>query len=207
MRKVFSCAVLLFVPVLIFGQSLFERYEPMLTQPRSYDCYRTVDRIKIDGKLKEDSWSRASSSEPFVDISGYDFEAPCKQTTVKMLWDDEYLYIAAVLEEDNIVARLSQRDTIIYHDNDFEVFIDPDCDGVNYFEIENNAKGTIMDLMLDKAYRSGGSFFLPWNCEGLQLAVSHDGTLNKTQDVDRSWTVEMAIPLTSSTCHPKIIFK
>ena len=52
-----------------------------------------------------------------------------------MLWDDEYLYVGAVLQEEDIKARLTQRDTIIYYDNDFEVFIDPDSDGHNYFEI------------------------------------------------------------------------
>lgn len=57
-----------------------------------------------------------------------------------MLWDDNYLYVGAVLLEDDIKAKLSQRDTIIYYDNDFEVFLDPDGDGQNYFEIETNAK-------------------------------------------------------------------
>ena len=39
-----------------------------------------------------------------------------------MLWDDNYLYVGAVLQEDDIKAKLSQQDTIIYYDNDFEVF-------------------------------------------------------------------------------------
>ena len=64
--------------------------------------------------------------------------------------DDEYLYIGAMLQQDDIKARLTQRDTIIYYDNDFEVFIDPDWDGHNYFEIETNARGVIFDLMLDR---------------------------------------------------------
>ncbi len=98
------------------------------------------------------------------------------------------------MEEPNIVAHLTQRDTIIYHDNDFEVFLDPTGDGQNYFEIENNARGVVFDLMLDRAYRSGGNFHVQWDCPGLKLAVSHDGTLNKPKDKDRSWTVEMAIP-------------
>lgn len=86
-----------------------------------------------------------------------------------MLWDDEYLYIGAMLQEDDIKARLTQRDTIIYYDNDFEVFIDPDWDGHNYFEIETNARGVIFDLMLDRPYRSGGNFMVQWDCPGLKL--------------------------------------
>lgn len=182
-----------------FAQSLFERYKAVLTEPRSYDCFRTVDKITIDGKLDESSWKRAQSSETFVDIRGEGYPVPSKTTTVKMTWDDDNLYIAATLIEDNIVANLTQRDTIIYYDNDFEVFIDPDGDGIRYFEIENNARGVIFDLMLEKPYRSNGSFFIPWNCEGLQLAVGLNGTLNKEDDVDNSWTVEMAIPFDALT--------
>ena len=170
------------------------KFARQLTTPRSYVCYRTADKMKIDGKLNEAAWQKAAETASFVDISGEDFPKPKYDTKARMLWDDEYLYVAAVLEEPNIVANLTQRDTIIYHDNDFEVFIDPDGDGQNYFEIENNARGVIFDLMLDRPYRSGGNFMIQWDCPGLKLAVSRDGTLNKQTDTDRSWTVEMAIP-------------
>lgn len=181
------------------AQPLFERYGDVLTVSRSYNCFRTEEPIRIDGRLHETSWQRAVSSEAFVDIRGEAWPAPAKRTVVKMLWDDAHLYIGAELEEDDIVAKLTQRDTIIYHDNDFEVFLDPDGDGQHYFEIENNARGVIFDLMLDKPYRSGGNFFIPWNCQGLRLAVHHDGTLNRSKDRDRRWFVEMAIPFEALT--------
>ena len=173
---------------------LLEKYSRHLTTPRHYVCYRTTEKMKIDGKLNEKAWAKAAATDSFVDISGEGFPTPKYDTKARMLWDDDYLYIAAVLEEPDITAHLTQRDTIIYHDNDFEVFIDPDGDGQNYFEIENNARGVVFDLMLDRAYRSGGNFHVQWDCPGLRLAVSHDGTLNKHSDKDRSWTVEMAIP-------------
>lgn len=178
----------------IEAQNLFKKYERFLTEPRSYVCYRAEGKIKIDGKLTEPTWQKAESTAPFVDISGEGFPTPKYETTAKMVWDDEYLYVGAVLREDDIKARLTQRDTIIYYDNDFEVFIDPDGDGHNYFEIENNARGVIFDLMLDKPYRSGGNFMVQWDCPGLKLAVHLDGTLNKSKDKDRYWSVEMAIP-------------
>lgn len=178
---------------------LFERYAAQLTTPRTYDCFRTTERMRIDGRLDEKAWQRAAPSEAFVDIRGEGWPEPVKRTTVRMLWDDENLYIGAELEEDDIIARLTQRDTIIYHDNDFEVFLDPDGDGQHYFEIENNARDVVFDLTLDKPYRSGGSFFIPWDCQGLQLKVHCDGTLNRSKDRDRGWTVEMAIPFSALT--------
>ncbi len=175
-------------------QGVTERFARQLTLPPQYICYRTAEKMNIDGKLDEAAWKQATETEPFADISGKDFPTPLYQTKARMLWDDDYFYIAAVLEEPNIVANLTQRDTIIYHDNDFEVFLDPDGDGQDYFEIENNARGVVFDLLLDRPYRSGGNFMIQWDCPGLQLAVGHDGTLNKQDDRDRAWTVEMAIP-------------
>ena len=155
----------------LWGQGLYEKYERMLTLPEDYVCYRVDGKIKVDGKLNEADWQKAQSTSSFVDISGEGFAKPCYDTSAKMLWDDNYLYVGAVLQEDDIKAKLSQRDTIIYYDNDFEVFLDPDGDGQNYFEIETNAKGVIFDLMLDKPYRSGGNFMIQWDCPGLQLAI------------------------------------
>lgn len=176
---------------------LTEKYASRLTLPRSYQAHRTTGKIKIDGRLSEPDWQKAVPTEPFTDIRGDGFPEPAKQTWAKMLWDDDNLYIAARLTEDNITARLTRRDTIIWHDNDFEVFIDPDGDGVNYFEFENNARGVLFDLLLDKPYRSDGSFFIPWDCEGWTLATSFEGTLNNPRDKDRAWFVEMAIPFNS----------
>ena len=173
---------------------IFEKYERYLVQPRSYVAYRTEGALKIDGKLDESSWQKAKETEAFEDISGAGFAEPKYKTTAKMLWDDDFLYVGAILEEPNIDAKLTQRDTIIYYDNDLEAFIDPDTDGHNYFEIEVNAKNVLFDLMLDKPYRVGGDFFLQWDCPGIQSAIHIDGTLNNPKDTDKFWSVEMAIP-------------
>lgn len=176
------------------AQSLFQQYARQLSGPRSYTCHKLSGKLNIDGRLDEKAWADAAETQPFVDISGYDYPKPKYLTTARMLWDDDYLYVGAMLHDPDIKARLTQRDTIIYHDNDFEVFIDPDGNGMNYFEIETNARGVVFDLMLDRAYRSGGNFMVQWDCPGLQLAVHHLGTINNPSDTDEGWSVEMAIP-------------
>jgi hypothetical protein len=77
------------------------------------------------------------------------------------------------------------------------VFIDPDGDGAGYYEIEMNAKGTIFDLYLHKAYRDGGPALHGWNCTGADGGVHVQGTLNASADADRGWSVEIAIPWAS----------
>ena len=171
---------------------------PLMGQERSYHAPRAEGRIRIDGRLSEASWQRAPLSEPFADIRGVDYDpAPVKATHMKMLWDSEYLYVGAILEEDQVTATLKEHDSIIFHDNDFEVFIDPDGDGLRYFEIEINAFGTVMDLFMDKPYREDGQFFLPWDCRGLRSAVHVEGRINRGGAPDKGWTVEMAIPFAS----------
>ncbi len=63
-----------------------------------------------------------------MDIQG-DAEAeraPRFRTRAKVLWDENYLYIAAELEEPHVWATLTNHDfAVIFHDPDFEVFIDP----------------------------------------------------------------------------------
>lgn len=176
------------------AQSLFEKYERFLTAPQVYVCTRACGEIKIDGKLDESAWKNARETQPFVDISGDGFPLPKFRTQAKMLWDDDFLYVAAEMEEPKLRASLTEHDSIIYRDNDFEVFLDPEGDGKNYFEIEVNAFNTVFDLMLDKPYRVGGNFFTQWNCPGLKTAVAYTGTLNDDSDKDIGWTVEMAIP-------------
>ena len=111
-----------------------------------------------------------------------------------MLWDDEYFYIAAEMEEPHVWGTLTKHDSVIFHDNDFEVFIDPNGDTLEYYEFEINALNTGWDLILDKPYRHGGRASNAWEIPGLRTAVHVDGTLNDPSDTDRGWSVELSFP-------------
>ena len=162
--------------------------------PRSYVCYRAPSPPAIDGKLDEPSWAAASWSDAFVDIEGDSHPRPPFRTRVKMLWDDEYFYVGAEMQEPDVWATLSERDSVIFHDNDFEVFIDPDGDTHAYYELEVNALGTAWDLLLLKPYRDGGPAINGWDIAGLKVGVDVRGTINRPGDQDEGWTVEMAMP-------------
>jgi hypothetical protein len=104
------------------------------------------------------------------------------------------VYVAAELEEPDIWATLTERDSVIFHDNDFEVFIDPDGDTHAYFELEVNAFGTPWDLLLIQPYRDGGPAIHAWDIAGVQVGVDVRGTINGTGDRDDRWTVEIGMP-------------
>ena len=163
-------------------------------QPRLILCPRALSAPQIDGRLDDPAWQRARWSGPFTDIEGPARPEPAFETRVKMVWDQECLYLGARLEEPHLWATLVRRDAVIYHDNDFEIFIDPDGDNHLYYELEINALGTVWDLLLVRPYRDGGPAIDAWDIQGLRTAVALDGTLNDPSDLDRGWTVEVAVP-------------
>jgi hypothetical protein len=162
--------------------------------PRQYVAYRTPGPIVSDGKLNEPAWAAAPWTDAFVDIEGDARPRPPLRTRARMLWDDANFYVAAEMEEPDLWGTLKQRDAVIFHDNDFEVFIDPDGDTHAYYELEVNVLGTPWDLMLLKPYRDGGPAIDAWDIAGLQVGIDARGTVNRPRDRDDGWTVEIAIP-------------
>ncbi|WP_406698167.1 carbohydrate-binding family 9-like protein [Singulisphaera sp. Ch08] len=162
--------------------------------PKGYVCMRARAPIVIDGKLDDSAWAEAPWTDDFQDIEGDRKPRPRFRTRAKMLWDDRFFYIAAELEEPHVWASLTKHDSVIFHDNDFEIFIDPDGDNQEYYELEINAINTEWDLFLKKAYRNGGPAINEWEIPGLKTATQINGTINDPADRDTSWTVEFAIP-------------
>ena len=167
---------------------------PAKRHPKGYVACKAEKPLVMDGMLAEPSWKSAPWTDDFVDIEGDMKPLPRFKTRAKMLWDDTYLYIGAELEEPHVWATLTKRDTVIFIDNDFEVFIDPNGDNQEYYEFEMNARNTVWDLLLPKAYKDSGSAVDSWNIEGLRTAVHVRGTLNTPADIDSGWSVEIAMP-------------
>lgn len=180
MKKLLVC-ILSLLPLLSVAQPV-------------YDCHRTAGKIRIDGRVREKEWAGAVPCTDFRDIRGDGYAAPKYLTTLRMLWDDDNLYVSAVLEEPDVKAGVVRRDDIVYHDNDFEVFLNPYGDKILYYELEVNALGTVMDLLMSQPYSEGGTYMMTWDFPGLEIAVKVLGTLNKSSDTDRGWSVEMKIP-------------
>lgn len=170
------------------------RAEAPLTHPRGYVCYRAPSPIRVDGRLDDEAWREAAWTNDFVDIEGDVKPPPALRTRVKMLWDQSAFYIGAELVEPHLWATLTEHDAVVFRDHDFEIFIDPNGDSHEYYELEFNALGTTWDLLLPRPYKDGGKPINNWEIAGLKSAVYLDGTLNDGRDADRGWSVELALP-------------
>ena len=170
-------------------------------RPQGYVCGFSAVPLVIDGKLDDASWQSAPWTQDFVDIEADRKPKPRQRTRAKMLWDSRYLYIAAELSEQHIQGSIVKHDAVIFQDNDFEVFIDPDGDNHAYYEFEMNALNTTWDLFLPRPYKDAGTADNSWEFEGLKSAVHLQGTLNNPSDIDTGWTLEIAIPWASFGKH------
>ncbi|GGH13985.1 hypothetical protein FAZ19_07895 [Sphingobacterium alkalisoli] len=179
------------------AQSSIDEIATMQSLPLKYQVFKTDERISIDGKADEVVWKKAPWTSDFMDIEGAHQLKPMYKTATKMLWDNEFLYIYAELEDPHIWGDITTHDAIIYHNNDFEIFIKPFEQHPFYYEIEINPLNTVMDLMMPKPYRFGGEAIMSWDVKNLKSAVHIEGTLNNPSDKDSYWSVEIAIPFTS----------
>lgn len=103
---------------------------------------KTTQPPALDGTLKSPAWAAAQRSPAFVDMAT---GGPALlKTEAAVLWDDQNLYVGFWVEEPFPTAHLTERDSIIFAENDIELFIDGgDC----YYELEINALGTIYEVL------------------------------------------------------------
>ena len=113
--------------------------------PRSYVAYRTATPPVLDGTLDDPAWLAVNFTDKFVDISTA--TPPRLDTRVKLRYDEKFLYVGAQLQETQVWAYISStchcldpvHDQVIYHDNDFEIFVD--ADGSNHYYKETEVRG------------------------------------------------------------------
>ncbi|MGL6173153.1 MAG: carbohydrate-binding family 9-like protein [Cellulosilyticaceae bacterium] len=162
--------------------------------PPVYMCKRATRPFVLDGNIEKEFWADAPFTGVFLDIEGSHMPTPRYVTRAKMLWDDENFYFGAVLEGDEIWGTLEERDSVIFLDNDFEIFIDPDSDTHAYYEFEMNAKNTVWDLLLTKPYRDGGKPVNAFDIQGMRTAVHIEGELNNPKADNKRWMIEVVMP-------------
>lgn len=182
----------------VIAATLPVKVAPKAETARKRYVARRIDKpIKIDGKLDEQVWKDAPSTGPFVNtMNGGPAE---QQTEAKLLWDDKFLYVGFENGDADVWANLSKRDDKLWTQEAVELMIDADKNGKTYVEFQVAANGNVFDTYLPQ-YRKYEDSVDPkkapysWNSK-INAKVTVDGTLNKHDDKDKGWTVELALPL------------
>ena len=124
---------------------------------------------------------------------------PRYNTTVKMCRDEQCIYILFHCEDGDIWGTYCRRDDPIFNEEVVEVFISPDGSLKHYYEINVSPRGVVFDSWIHNSsgLKPDKKSDSKWNCNELEATVRVHGTVDKRDDVDKYWTVEMKIPFAS----------
>jgi hypothetical protein len=160
------------------------------TPPPSLRADRATD-IRIDGQLDEASWQNAPSTSVFVNT--VDGSAADLRANAKVLWNDERLYVAFDVTNDEFLRNtLTERDAHLWEQDAVEIMVDPDGDGQNYFELQVSPTAQVFDTRYDSRRVPQPIGHADWNAT-VETRVAARGTVNDDAD-DHGYTVEIAIP-------------
>jgi len=155
-----------------------------LGQKKTLQSIRTTEKITIDGLLDEAIWKIAPIATDFVMINpGNGTPIPNRQKTdVKIVYDNEAVYVAATLYDDEpskILKELTLRDDFATADH-FGVFFNGYNDGQHEFRFFVSAAGVQQDGLYTDALGEDFSWDAIWKSE--------------VKITDFGWVVEMKIP-------------
>lgn len=168
----------LFILVVFLHSNIF------LGQKKTLQSIRTTEKITIDGLLDEAIWKIAPIATDFVMINpGNGTPIPNRQKTdVKIVYDNEAIYVAATLYDDEptkILKELTLRDDFATADH-FGVFFNGYNDGQHEFRFFVSAAGVQQDGLYTDALGEDFSWDAIWKSE--------------VKITDFGWVVEMKIP-------------
>lgn len=175
--------ILLLLAVGAWGQE-----RTVASPPPKYEVKRKSARLVVDGRLDDPAWRGVPALTlqfPWEEQTGAK-----QRTSVRLLWDSEYLYIGYQCEDADVVAHYDHRDDPTYKDDAVEFFVNPKPSQGFYYGLEMNARGTLYDYF----YAYPQLLLKRIDFSGVALATYVDGTLNMTSDKDRGWSLEVAIP-------------
>ena len=156
------------------------------------ECRRASGPIRIDGRADEDAWKTAQVVDEF---SPFWLGRPAlTETTARLLWDDDYLYFHAAMQDADVFASVTEHDGSTWVNDVFELFVRPSESSLNYYEFEVNAANAVFDTFFPSRGGGGVERWRRAHEFHVETAVVVKGTLNRWQDDDDGWTVEGRIP-------------
>ena len=148
-----------------------------------YHIHRADSPLKIDGSGDDPAWSKAEMVSDFYMVLPMDTSKAKVRTEVRMLYDDQNMYLLAVcyekLDGPYMVESL-RRDFNFGRNDNFLLFMDPFDDLTNGFTFGSNAEGAQWDGLLFE----GGSANLSWD----------NKWTSEVKAEEDKWTFEMAVP-------------
>lgn len=159
-----------------------------------YRAAKTPSGIIIDGK-REAAWNR-TESRAISHFAHVEKPSDRQSSTFRMLWDEEMLYLFFECEDRYLNSDITERNGQTYLDDCAEIFLIPAAAPLNmHLGFEVNLREVSNDfIFLTNLHGTKSGSVKSFDPE-FEVEVVLDGTLNDNSDIDRGWTMEIAIPL------------
>lgn len=166
--------------------------------PTEFECRWAGTPVTIDGRADDPAWKHAPVIDTFH-LPWLKEKARLSRTATKarLLWDREYLYFFAEMEDTDLRAKVKEHDGNTWEDDVFELFFRPDRQKTGYYEFQVNALNTKFDAFFPKygledfeKQKRAGDFHI-------ESRVVLNGPLNAEKGgAAKGWAVEGRIPWT-----------
>ena len=164
-------------------------------EPKSFKAFPIKSKeIKLDGKLDDTFWSDVAGISDFLVQEPVEGGEPTEKTTIKVAYDENYLYIGAIFydsDPDGIKAFKMRKDAPLNTDDRFMWILDTYLDGRNAYFFEINPRGLMGDGLL--TIGQGRSLNKDW--DGIWRPWTYIG--------DFGWSAEIRIPFHTLNFDPK----
>ena len=161
---------------------------------REYPCRWASGEIKLDGVADEEAWKGAEPIDRFGMAWMAEPREPKTSTTARLLWDRDFLYFFAEMEDTDLYADELEDDGDLWLNDVFELFFKPSPKHPGYYEFQVNPSGAVLDMFLPRRSAGGLKRFIRGQDFHVEAKVKLDGTMNVWSDTDKGWTVEGRIP-------------
>ena len=144
-------------------------------------AFRVDEPPVVDGLLMESIWQTEPSAKNFTQSRPFPQSAPTHETEVWIAFDDQNLYVAAVMYDpapDSILQQLSVRDRVENSD-EFGIWFSPYNDGINSVGFSTTPRGALNDFIMN-AQGSDDAWNGVWEV--------------KSQVHEAGWSTEIRIP-------------
>jgi hypothetical protein len=158
---------------------------------KSLRAVRTDQPITIDGRLDEAAWANAAVAEDNHQIIPIEYSEPSQQTRFLILYDDDALYLAAKMyddEPDRVTANVLREGGDAFRDDQFDIYLDPFNGKRSGYRFQVNPH-SVFDEGLFR-----GPTQVQWDWDGIWQAVA-------TRD-DEGWVAETRIPFKTLSFDP-----
>lgn len=156
-----------------------------------YVVRRAAGAISIDKDFHADQWAGAMVMANYLIPEG---GGPAReQTTLRLLWDDENLYVHFIAYDTDMQATYTDRLEPIWEEDVAELFLQPDANGDSYHQFEVTPSGIMLALAIANTRQGTLADRADWD-SGARCAARAVGSVNDPSDTDEFYKVVLAVP-------------